>query len=132
VQKAVSMTFDIRKYLYETAVPRAIGTIGWGMPVDIVFASGNEQSEVNAQVLYDTEQIDPDTGDLISVNNTWITFASADLDEEINPGDKAYFKFPKRPGTTTQISGMLDGSKKPIDGKSLGFIRIPITDVEQS
>ncbi|MEJ2043703.1 MAG: hypothetical protein P8X74_03595 [Reinekea sp.] len=126
------MTFDIRKYLYETAVPRAIGTIGWGMPVDIIFASGNDQEQVNAQVLYDTEQIDPESGDLISVNNTWITFAKASLDEEINQGDKAYFKFPTRPGSTVQIAGMLDGSKAIIDGKSLGFIRIPITDVEQS
>ena len=127
------MALNLREHAATNGLRRTVKG-NFALPVDIVFASGNEQLQEGAQVLYDTEQIDPETGDLISVKNTWITFVKVDLDEEINQGDKAYFKFPKNPSEPSgdQLQGVLDGSKTIIDGQSLGFIRIPITETEQS
>lgn len=127
------MAFNLREHIATAGLRTSIKG-NYGIPVDIVFASGNTQLAENAQILYDTENLDPDTGDLISIKNTWITFVKADLDEEIKPTDRAYFKYPKNPSAPTgeKLEGTYDGSKTLIDGQSAGFIRIPITSVIQS
>lgn len=124
------MAYELRKYIYNTAIPRAIEE-DFGLPVDIIFPDSTKQT-LNAHVLYDTEQIDPETGDLISVDNTWLVFASASLDQEITDG--TYFKFPINPSSTTQTRGMYDGSNSGgiVNGDTIGFVRVPMTEPEQS
>jgi len=107
-------------------IPRAMARNG--MTVDLVYEDGTDQLGVNAQILYDTEQISPETGVPVSMRMTFITLALADLDQDIT---KVYVTYPKRPGSTEMLKGILDGSKDTIDGKSAGFIRIPVTDIEQ-
>lgn len=126
------MALNLREHAATAGLRKTVQG-NFGMPVDIVFASGNEQLSIQAQVLYDTEEIDPESGDLISVRREWVTLIKADLDEEINQGDTAYFKIPKSPDDqTTKIERMLDNSQQIVDGASLGFIRIPLTQVEQA
>ena len=122
------MAFNLREYVYQQMIPRA--TSRNGETVDITYADGTSQTGVNAQVLYDTEAIDPEEGVLISVKKTFVTVAIYDLDQAKE--NIRYIKYPSYPGATTQKSGMFDGSKAAIDGESAGFIRIPITETEQS
>lgn len=122
---------NLREHIATDGLTRSIEG-NFGLEVGITYPDGDDQT-LKAQVLYDTESLDPENGDLISVENTFVTFVKANLDQEItNGGGKYYFKIPKSPSSSEQIAGMFDGSKSLIDGESVGFVRVPLTDPEQA
>ena len=105
----------------------------FNIPVNLKYPDGSEQTGLIAQVLYDREGIDPDTGDEIVVNETRITLIKADLDQEISVGMNLAVEYPPDPANqdilTTEI---MNGDKAPVDGGSIGFITIFPKKTEQS
>lgn len=119
----------MRERIYNTAVPYAIKR--GGMAVTIIFADGTEQ-DIDGRVLYDTQKLDPESGDLITIKETWVEFATVELDQALSTGNITAYKIPPYPGSTTVQTMIFDQSKSIVDGDSLGFKRIPLTIFEQS
>lgn len=121
---------NLREHIATTGIQRSIKG-NFGLPVDIIFADGTEQLQEKAQVLYDTEALDPDNGDMLSVKATQVTFVKADLDQEITNSSVAAFKVPKTPQNLETETYVYDKKKALVDGATVGFIRVPLTKFEQ-
>lgn len=115
---------DLRKHIATDGLRLSMGS-GFNIPVNLIYPSGNHQTGLISQVLYDRFGEDPDTGDEIVIKETRITLIKADLDEVINAGDKLSISYPLDPANPTVLTTeMMDEDRAPIDGGSIGFITI--------
>lgn len=122
----------------------------WGLPVVLIAPETGEEIDTSlnsadpenpdplrGQVLYDTIVQNPDTGGEIIVRKTVVSLRRSSLSRIPLPGEEWAIKYPDPPfpdenGDYTFVTKIVDGIRAPEDGKSIGFIRLYIDEVEQS
>lgn len=111
----------------------------FGLPVELIAPDGTEitKNEVGetlkGQILYDSDGIDPETGNLIVVKETTVSLRITALSRVPVPGEKWAVKIPVNPAFPTVLTQFLIDSDEAITtGQSMGFIKLHLKDAEQS
>jgi hypothetical protein len=101
-------------------------------PVELKDPDGVEY-KLKGEILYDKDAIDPETGDLIVVQETFISIFKEHLTRIPKAGERWVIKFPLNPAAQTVLSTfVLNSDKAPVDGGSIGFIKLFPQELEQS
>lgn len=104
----------------------------YSLPVELVSPGGKTQS-VTGQVLYDSVEEAPETGEPVIVNEPVVTLRLSSLSPIPKPGEQWVVRIPSTPSTTAALeSYSLDSDRSPENNKSLGIIRLYLHKIEQS
>jgi hypothetical protein len=104
----------------------------WGMPVILKDPTGTTQT-VEGQVLRSVISVNPENGEPIVSPNPVITLRTSSLSIIPEDGENWYFQIPSTPDPdSTKVEFVLDGSKAIENNGAFGFIKIFLTDVEQT
>jgi len=95
--------------------------------------SENDGEPLKGQVWHETSRIDPETGETIVINNPHVVIRRSSLSRVPEPGEKWLVKVPTSPldGAATE-DFIIDATRSPEGGKSLGFIKLYLRRVQQS
>ena len=105
----------------------------FGLPVTLIAPDGSIQDDLVGQVLYDTVRINPETGEEMVVNNPVVVLRRSSLDRIPLPGEKWIVKIPVDPSITATLEDfMIDETRPPEGGRSIGFIRLYLRRAQQS
>lgn len=112
----------------------------WGLPVVLIDPAGNriDTSEntgdpLTGQVLFDTVRVNPDTGDNMVIGNPVVTLRRSSLSRIPAPGERWLVKIPASSSTTAALDDfIIDSSRAPEGGKSIGFIRLYLRRAKQT
>ena len=105
----------------------------WALPVTLISPDGETQADIGGQVLYDTVRVNPDTGEDMVVNKPVVSLRRSSLDRVPVEGEKWIVKIPLDPRTDAALADfMLDPTRPPEGGRSIGFIRLYLRKVIQS
>ena len=104
----------------------------FSLPINAVDPLGVRTEGIRAQVLYDTVRVNPDTGEDMVVEAPVITVRRSTLPRIPAPGENWYFEIPITPSETADKTPyMMSLVRPPEGGRSIGFIRIYLQEVEQ-
>jgi len=112
----------------------------WGLPVTLISPDGEIQTlkkgttdRLTGQVLYDTVQQNPETGEIIMVDNPIVSLRRTSLDRIPEDGEKWVVQIPTTPSTTAALEDfVLSPTKAHGGGGSIGYIKLYLTRVNQS
>ena len=117
----------------------------WGLPVELTGPDGIEIKTsanspdpenpllLNGQVLYNTVRVNPETGEQMVTPLPVIVLRRSSLARIPQDGEKWHVKFPKDPSLTAEFEDyILSADSATEGGRSIGFIRLYPTKVEQS
>lgn len=104
----------------------------FALPVELIGPDGKLYNTniltgepLGGQVLYDTNEENPDTGAIITSNEPIVVLKKDSLARVPQPGEKWVVRIPVTPSSTAQKeSFVLDRDRPPQGGNSLGFIRL--------
>jgi hypothetical protein len=109
------------------------------MPVELTAPDGTEitKNEVGdtlkGQILYDKNEIDPETGNLMVIKETSVSLRVTALSRVPLPGETWQIKIPLNPAFPTVLTQFLiDTDRSMTDGQSLGFAKLYLKKVVQS
>ena len=104
----------------------------FGLPVTLIDPDGNTET-LTGQVLYDTVVEDPATGARVVINEPVVSLRRTSLSRIPAGGENWAIKIPTTPSTTDDTTTfVLDPSKAPEGGASIGFIRLYLKLAAQS
>jgi hypothetical protein len=102
----------------------------FGLPVILISPDGEIQ-EVNGQILYDTQKIDPETGLDMIVHKPVVTLRRSSLTRIPAGGEKWGIRIPETPDPDADKTlHMLE--QAPEDGRSIGYIKLYLTRAVQA
>jgi hypothetical protein len=112
----------------------------FGLPVELITPNAAiintrqaDSSPLVGQVLYNSKDVDVDTGLQIVVNRPVVTLRRSSLSRIPIAGEKWIVKIPINPSETdTLIPFVLDESRPPEGGQSIGFIKLYLRAIQQS
>lgn len=112
----------------------------WGLPVKLVSPDGviietsvHTGEDLKGQVLYDTVRINPDTGEEMVVGNPVVVLRRSSLSRVPESGEKWIVKIPTSPSESATLEDfIIDPSRPPEGGRSIGFIRLYLRRAVQS
>lgn len=112
----------------------------WGLPVFLTSPDGEKQINkkgttvpLKGQVLYDIMRLDLDTGEDKLVGCPVVTLRRTSLDRVPEPGENWLIEIPDEPREDADmVSYVLSPTRPPEGGRSIGFIRLYLQQVEQS
>ncbi len=109
----------------------------WRLPVELIDPDGNiiNESEnspdplnplaLYGQVLYDIVQVNPETGEQMIINDPIVSIRRSSLPRIPEAGEKWLVKIPTDPSETATLEDfVIDPTRPPEGGRSLGFIRL--------
>lgn len=95
--------------------------------------SENDGLQLGGQVLSDSISFNPETGDQIVSPNPIVTLRRSSLSRVPEPGEKWIVKIPTSPVEGAPVFDfIIDPTKSPEGGRSIGFIRLYLRFAEQS
>jgi hypothetical protein len=106
----------------------------WGLPVELIDPDGVEykksanhpDEDLKGQVLYDTTEVQPETGLDMIVHKPVVTLRRSSLARIPLPGEKWAVRIPETPDpTAAKTLHMVE--RAPEEGKAIGFIRLYLT-----
>lgn len=110
----------------------------FGLPVELIAPDGTEiktneiGGTLKGQILYDTEGIDPDTGELVVVGKTEVSLRRTALSQVPASGEKWLISIPVNPAFPTVLSDfMINTDQAMTGGQTMGFIKLQLKQVEQ-
>lgn len=111
----------------------------WGLPVVLVAPDGtvidtslNSGEALTGQIIYDTVQVNPDTGDSMIVSKPVVSLRRSSLSRIPVSGEKWLVKIPITPSTTATLEDyMIDPSRAVEGGRTIGFVRLYLRKVKQ-
>jgi len=104
----------------------------FGLPVELTDPDGVETVHIG-EILYDREAIDPESGDLKTVQEIMVSLRKTALSRIPIAGETWKVAIPLSPALPTVLTTFLMNSDKaPIDGGSIGFVKLFLQNVEQS
>lgn len=103
----------------------------WGMPIELVSPTTGQEYSVNGQVIYKTLETDPTTGVRILVEKPVVTVRLSSLSEKPNPGETWLVRIPRAPEADEPKDNYVTEIAHE-HGRSIGFIRLPLTKAGQS
>lgn len=103
-------------------------------PDGVEYTNNNRGTTLKGQLLFDSVEVDPDTGEVMAVEKPIAVFRRASLTRVPKDGERWAVKMPLQPSETANKTTLVfDGSQALLTGgKSLGIIRIPLQFAEQS
>jgi len=112
----------------------------WGLPVELVDPDGNTYTtsandptlDLVGQVMYDTTRMDPDTGNIIVINNPVVSLRRTSLARIPQAGESWIVRIPIRPEYNAPKESYYLGDLPPEGGASIGFIRLYLTKAQQT
>ena len=112
----------------------------WGLPVILVDPDGNTinkkigtDEDLKAQILYDTVSYDLDTGLRKVSNNPIVVLRKSSLSRVPRAGEKWLVRIPVTPLENADIENfVIDPTRPPEGGSSIGFIRLYLRRAQQS
>jgi len=105
----------------------------WSLPVNLVSPEGVRTDGLRGQILYDTVRMNPETGEDVTVERPVVTLRRSSLTRIPAPGEKWLVEIPQTPDETASMEQyMISPVRPPEGGRSIGFIRIFLQEVEQS
>lgn len=131
------MSLNIRQHIATKTVKLWI--LRFGMPTELlspftgnwITTTADDGILLQSEVLYDTEKIDPETGDLIVVGKTQVSFARIELDRIPAAGEKWSIRIPLNPAFPTVLSTfMIDAGRAPEDGQTIGYVKYYLKKLE--
>lgn len=132
------MTFVIRQHVATEGLEESIEG-DFGLPVELTTPDGieiktNEKGKIlKGQVLYDSDGIDPEEGDMIVISEIRITLRITALSRVPEAGENWQIKFPLNPAFPDVLTQqVLNSDKAPEVGQSIGFITLFPQEAEQS
>jgi len=132
------MTWNLRTHIATNGVKRSIEG-NFGIAVELTDPDGNDitTNEVGetlkAQVLYDYDSIDPESGNMIVVEETQVSIRKTALARVPAAGEIWGIRIPVDPAfpdTLTQY--LINTDEAPVGGSSIGFITLNLKQVDQS
>jgi len=110
----------------------------FGLPIELTTPDGveittNEDGDVlKGEVLYDREEIDPESGELKTVKEIMVSLRKTALSIVPKSGETWKVAIPLDPALPSILTThLINSDKAPIDGDSIGFIKLFLKDVEQ-
>lgn len=112
----------------------------FGLPVELITPDAvtintrqSDDSVLKGQVLYNSKDVDIDTGLPIVVNNPVVTLRRSSLSRIPVAGENWIVRIPKNPSLTDiLIDFALDPSRPPETGQSIGFIKLYLRATQQT
>ncbi len=112
----------------------------FGLPIELVSPDAviintrqSDGAQLKGQVLYNSKNVDVETGLPIVVNNPVVTLRRSSLSRIPVAGENWIVRIPKNPSETdTLIDFAIDPSRPPESGQSIGFIKLYLRAVQQS
>jgi hypothetical protein len=105
----------------------------WGLPVALTGPDGVRQAGLTGQVLYDIVRLNPETGEDVVVSTPVVTLRRSSLDRVPQAGENWIVEIPSEPRVDAPlVQYALSTVRPPEGGKSIGFIRLYLQQVEQS
>jgi len=109
----------------------------WELPVTLIDPDGTIITEIadpadplvperlGGQILYDIVRTNPDTGEEVVINKPVVTLRRAALSRVPAAGEKWIVKIPVDPSQTATLEDfIIDSTRPPEGGRSIGFIRL--------
>jgi len=116
-------------------IERDLGTTlegNYSLPVILIDPDGIEDEPYRAQILYDTLNINPDTGQAIISNNPIVSLRVSSLRRVPQAGEEWLFKIPITPSENAEkVDFTLSKTRAPEGGVSIGFKRYYLSRVKQ-
>lgn len=104
----------------------------WALPVNLTAPDGSLQA-VRGQILYDIVRMNPDTGEDVVISTPVVTLRRSSLDRVPVAGENWLVEIPIQPAEDAPTAQyVLSPTRPPEGGRSLGFIRLYLQEVEQS
>jgi len=111
----------------------------WSLPVRLCSPDGvwydrtSDNRLLVGQVLYDIVRLDPDSGDKVTVSVPVVTLRRSTLTRLPEPGENWIVEIPESPyPLAPKVQYVLSPTRPPEGGRSLGFIRLYLQQVEQA
>ena len=112
----------------------------WGLPVVLIDPDGNtivtkkdSTDRLSGQVLLNTVEYNPDTGEDIVVNDPVVTLRMASLTRIPENGETWVVKIPQTPDPDSDlVSYLLSPDKAMKFNRSFGFVRMYLQNLDQS
>ena len=112
----------------------------WGLPVVLIDPDGNtivtkkdSTDRLSGQVLLNTVEYNPDTGEDIVVNDPVVTLRMASLTRIPENGETWVVKIPQTPDPDADlVSYLLSPDKAMKFNRSFGFVRMYLQNLDQS
>lgn len=133
------MSFNFRQHIATKGIKLYI--LRLGMPTELldpatglwISTTADDGIQLKAEILYDTEKMDPETGDLIVVGKTQVVFARVELASLPVAGARWGVRIPINPVFPTVLSEfIIDSSRAPEDGQSIGFAKYFLKDLDET
>lgn len=129
---------NLRKHIATSGLKLSLESGGFGLPVELIAPDGTEiktnevGDKLKGQVLYDADGIDPESGDLIVVEETTVTLRITALSRVPLAGENWGVKIPVNPAIPDVLTQFIVNTDKSLtNGRSIGFIKLFLKDAEQ-
>ena len=94
--------------------------------------SANDGAALTGQVWHETSRLDPETGETFIINQPIVVLRRSSLSQVPAPGETWLVKVPVSPLEGAPIEDfVIDPTRSPEGGKSLGFIKLYLRRTEQ-
>lgn len=104
----------------------------WSLPVHLVDPDGGRH-EYKGQILYDTIRMDPETGEQIVLNQPIVVLRRSSMSRVPIAGERWQIRIPVSPAADAPLADFIvDSTKPPEGGASIGFIRLYLIRAVQS
>lgn len=104
----------------------------WGLPVVLTSPDGVRQDGLKGQILYGLNRLDPESANEVTVDVPVVVLRRSSLDRIPAAGERWVVEIPVSVTDPAMKPWMLSADRPPEGGKSVGFIRLYLMDVEQS
>lgn len=113
----------------------------FGLPVELTGPDGSTQTQkagdpeslLQGQVIYDTLEENPETGELVVLEGPVVTLRRTSLDAVPEPGEFWHVRIPSEPRADAPMEDYVLSTDHPPRGcRSIGFIRLYLTKPKQS
>jgi hypothetical protein len=105
----------------------------WGLPVVLTSPDGVVQPGLTGQILYGLARLNPETGEDVVVDTPVVILRRSSLTRAPLAGETRLVQIPETPITTAPlVTYCISPVRPPEGGKSIGFIRLYLQQIEQS
>lgn len=110
----------------------------FALPVILISPDGETQDKLadetplRGQIIYGLARLNPETGEDVVVDNEVVVLRRSSLTRIPKAGENWIVKIPETPSTTAaMVHRSLSATRPPEGGRSIGFIRLYLQEVEE-
>ncbi len=108
----------------------------WSLPINFVTPDGDRVDGLRGQILYDQVRTNPETGEVVIVTEPIITVRRSTMLSDVGrvpaAGENWLVEIPESPSESAdKASYVISSTRAPEGGRSVGFVRIYLQEVDQ-